>query len=154
MKESDLYPPVRDWLLARGYEIHVEIFDADIVAVKDGRLTVVELKLCLSTDLWMQCRTRATWADEVIAAVASTPRCTEAYQHSGFGVLIVQDGRVKQKHKPRPQPWHWHKARAYRMKKLAKREPAQPHEMAGVPSSRKLKEQRLARLPANTPPAR
>jgi hypothetical protein len=132
MKESDLYIPVRNWLIARGYEIHVEIFDADIVAVKDGELTAVELKACLSSDLYRQCCNRARWADYVIAAVASVPRQVGMYTHAGFGVLLVNGGKVHQKAKPRPQPWLWHKMHDYRVKKLTGRLPAQEHELAGL----------------------
>jgi hypothetical protein len=145
MKESDLYAPVRDWLTARGYTIHVEVFDADIVATKDGKLTAVELKPCLTNGLFCQCVTRAKWADEVIAAIASDPRGTGGMKQHGFGLLQVVNGKVRVRVHPKPQPWYWHKMRAYRMKKLANRAPAMPHEVAGLPSCPALKDQRRQR---------
>ena len=145
MKESALYPPVRDWLIKNGYVVHVEVFDCDIVAVKDGLLTVVELKTCLSMDLYNQCVARTRWADFVIAAVGSVPRSTSGFTHMGFGVLLVTGGKVRRKHQPRPQPWHWHKAHGYRLKKLTGRLPAEPHELAGIRSGAALRMQRELR---------
>jgi hypothetical protein len=145
MKESDLYPAVRDWLTHSGYEVHVEIFDCDIVAVKEGLLTVVELKTCLSQELYAQCVDRARWADFVIAAIASVPRSTSGFTYAGFGVMLVRNGAARLKHKPRPQPWHWHKARSYRLKKLTGRLPAQSHEVAGLTSGNALRAQRVQR---------
>jgi hypothetical protein len=146
MKESDLYPPVRDWLLARGYEIHVEIFDADIVFMEGGnQLTVVELKACLSNELYVQCCKRAKWADYVFAAVGSEPRNVNMFTHAGFGILVVKNGKVREKRCARPQPWLWHKMHDYRVKKLTGRSPAQEHELAGLKACRELREQRLLR---------
>lgn len=154
MRESDLYPPVRDWLIARGYEVHVEIFDCDIVAVKDGRLLVVELKLCLARELFTQMEDAARWADEVMGAVASAPRKLGGLSNKGFGLLQVTDGRVRQRVKPRPQPHWWFKKRAYRIKKLNGRDPAMPHELAGLPSCPALRLQREQRTkPTTEPPA-
>lgn len=146
VKESDLYVPVRDWLAARGWVIHVEIFDADIVAVRDGRMLAVELKPCLTQDLMNQLHHRAVWADEVIGAIASEPRGRlHALRYYGFGLLQVIDGKVRQRIKPRPQPWQWHRTRAYRLKKLNSRPPAADHEVAGLPGCSALREQRAWR---------
>jgi hypothetical protein len=145
MAESDLYPPVRDWLRKRGYEVHVEVFGADIIAIRDGAITVVELKLCLSAGLIKQMHAGARWADFVIGAIASKPRITSGVSYAGFGLLLVSGQKVHQHIKPRPQPWHWHKARTYRVKKLTGRTPAQEHELAGLPSSPALRAQRQMR---------
>jgi len=145
MKESDLYGPVRDWLTSQGYQIHVEIFDADVIGVKDGRIVVVELKACLSYGVFLQCHKRASWADEVWAAIGSTPKDTGDMKRAGFGLLIVKDGKVRKRFAAKPQPWHWHRSKAYRAKKLACRAPAQPHELAGLPSNQQLTRQRMMR---------
>lgn len=145
MKECDLYAPVRDWLISNGWEVHAEIFDADIVAIQDGKLMAVELKPYLTSGLWRQCCDRAGWADFVMAAIASKPITTSQFTDYGFGVLLVAGDKVRQKHKPRPQPWHWHRRRDYRMKKLASRAPAMPHETAGLPSCSQLRQQRMQR---------
>lgn len=145
MRESELYQPVRAWLVDRGYEIHVELFGHDIVAVKDGRAVVVELKSCLSGVLMDQLRGAATWADEVMAAIASRPNCTKGLRYFGFGLLRVRNGKCFQQCKPKPQPWHRIKRRKYKMGILASRSPAMPHEVAGLKSCPELKQQRIMR---------
>lgn len=142
MKESELYPYVRDWLLQRGYEVHVELFDADVAALKNGQLTVVELKICASQELLMQCSVRSGWADFVIACIASEPRSLSNFRHHGYGLLQLRNGRLYERCAARPQPWHWHRRRAYRLKKLQGRLPAQPHELAGLPACKALSQQR------------
>lgn len=142
MAESDLYIPVRDWLTARGYEVHVELFGADVIALKDGRVTVVELKSCLSWELIRQLTARAAWADYCYAAVPTDPRDTKVLRHSGFGLLQVVNGLVRQRIQAKPQPWAWHKMRAYRLKRLFGRVPALPTELAGLPASTALRRQR------------
>lgn len=146
MMECDLYPPVRDWLAARGYEIHVEMFGSDIVAVKDGQLTVVELKLGFTQILADQLTDRARWADFVMAATLDVPSYRPAWlKYNGFGYLVVYGGAVLQRIKPRQQPWAFVKRRAYRLKQLDGRPPAMEHETAGLPSCNELRLQRLAR---------
>ena len=145
MKESDLYQPVRAWLERQGWVIHVEMFDHDIVASRDGRWIVVELKKCMTWKLTQQCDRAARWADEVWCAIASDPKTVGDCRQNGFGVLIVRDGKVRKKLGARPQPWHWHKRRKYRVGILSRRAPAMPHELAGLPSSRILKDQRRRR---------
>lgn len=152
MAESDLYIPVRDWLRAQGWTVHVELFDCDVIATKPDttcpngvRIRVVELKPCLTGVLMCQLYTRAMWADEVMAAVASEARATTELRDNGFGLLQVRDGKVRQRISPKLQPWQWHKRRAYRLKKLAGRAPAQDHELAGLPSCPRLREQRELR---------
>jgi hypothetical protein len=106
MRESDLYPPVRDWLIARGYEVHVEIFGHDIVALKDGKALVVELKLGLTRVLTKQLESAANWADEVMGAVGveviigKSGECG-AYRYNGFGLLQVVGGKVRQRIRPK-----------------------------------------------------
>lgn len=160
MKESDLYPPVRDWLRARGYEVHVEMFGADVVAVKDGTLTVVELKIALTQKLLYQCNDRARWADFVLAAVPVNMLTTREAKGRiknargwGFGVLSVDVDRcsARQIAKARQQPWGFHKRRNYRLKMLDGRPPAMDHELAGLPSCNALRQQRLDRNPRPTP---
>jgi hypothetical protein len=153
MKESDLYPPVREWLQKRGYEIHVEVFGCDLVAVKERMLTAVELKLGLEQHLIEQLRYRSWWADFVIGVVPmskSVEKLRDAnfrrWRYEGYGLCVVENGRVRQLVKPKPQPWDWHRKHAYRVKMLAGRPPAQDHEIAGLPSCPQLREQRKLRV--------
>ena len=136
MRESDIFPPVRDWLKAQGYEVYVEKFDADVIGIKDFHIIVVELKPCLTMGLFNQLIVRASWANEVWGAVASEPRMhVSQMRHRGFGLLCLHNGKLRIKAKARPQPWGWHRRRAYRFKKLIEDfTPAGPDAMAGIPS--------------------
>lgn len=144
MKESDLYRPVRDWLIAQGYTIHVEVFDADIIAVKDELITAVELKPCLTWELKTQLMKRCEWADYVIGAIASTPAkgSLSFMRCQGFGLVHVTEQLVRLRITPKQQPHQWHKKRAYRVKRLTGCAPAMDHEVAGLPACEALKLQR------------
>ncbi|MBN2557436.1 MAG: hypothetical protein JXB33_01635 [Clostridia bacterium] len=69
MKETDLYPPVKEFLESQGYSIRSEVMDADIAAVKDGRLLIVELKTSINLKLLTQLVKRQRMTDSVYAAV-------------------------------------------------------------------------------------
>ena len=145
MKECDLYIPVREWLRKHGWVVHVEKFDADIVAIKDGRLLAVELKTYFTRKLISQCVARAAWADEVMAATPINPKTRSELKYCGIGYLQVIDGEAILQVKPRPQPWSWHKKHAYRVKVLNSRASAMDHEIAGLPACHALKAQRKQR---------
>lgn len=149
LRERDLYAPVRDWLASRGYTIHVEVFEADVVAVKDGLITAIELKTSQTDGLCVQVNRRCQWADYVYAAVPSNRiRATSQFKGHGIGLLAVDptSGSVRERLKPKPQPWWWRKRHDYRAKKLATRAPAMAHECAGLPCTPELKANRLKRL--------
>lgn len=70
MKESDLYPPVKAYLQAQGYDVKAEIGDCDLMAIRgDEAPVVVELKLTFSLALVMQGVARQTMFDDVYLAV-------------------------------------------------------------------------------------
>lgn len=159
MKESDLYIPVRDWLRGRGYTVHVEVFGCDVVAVQGDRLIAVELKLKSPLVVHRQAqRCGRFWADAAYAAMPYRPRKVGIFVDSGVGLLVVSDGAVSVEFEsktftvPEVDEWYrfWSKRHKYRIKKLSKREPAQDHELAGLPCCPQLREQRLKRLPAPT----
>ena len=59
MKETDLYPPLKRFLEAQGYEVKGEIGDCDVMAVRgDEDPLVVELKLVLNLDVVLQAAQR------------------------------------------------------------------------------------------------
>jgi len=72
--ETDLYPPVRDFLANQGYMVRSEVKDCDVSAWKDGRLVVVELKRHLSLELLSQAVKRQKLADLVYMAVPKPKR--------------------------------------------------------------------------------
>ena len=52
--ETDLYEPIRDYLVAQGYTVRGEVHDCDVTATKGEELIVVELKLRFNMELLYQ----------------------------------------------------------------------------------------------------
>lgn len=69
IKEADLYPPLKTWLEANGYQVHAEVNDCDVVAQKNDELVVVEMKRAINLDLVLQITKRQEIAASVYAAV-------------------------------------------------------------------------------------
>ncbi|HBZ45119.1 MAG TPA: hypothetical protein DEO85_13920 [Maritimibacter sp.] len=68
--ETDLYPPVKAWLEAMGYEVKSEIGPADVLAIRaDAEPLVVELKAGFSLTLLQQAVARQSVTDAVYVAV-------------------------------------------------------------------------------------
>ncbi|MEX3014335.1 DUF2161 family putative PD-(D/E)XK-type phosphodiesterase [Gymnodinialimonas hymeniacidonis] len=70
MKESDLYPPVKAFLEAQGYEVKGEIGPADVMGVRGEDIVVVELKTRFSLALFHQGIARLAVCDCVYVCVA------------------------------------------------------------------------------------
>ena len=70
MRETDLYPPVKAYLEAQGYQVKAEIGDCDLLARRgEEPPVVVELKLSFSLALVMQGVARQSLFDHVYLAV-------------------------------------------------------------------------------------
>lgn len=69
IKETDLYAPVKAWLEALGFEVKAEVGAADVVALREGAMTVVELKTGFSLTLLQQAVARQAMTDNVYVAV-------------------------------------------------------------------------------------
>ncbi|KAF0197606.1 MAG: hypothetical protein FD169_208 [Bacillota bacterium] len=69
MRETDLFPPVAEYLLQLGFTVRSEVRGCDITAVKDNELVIVELKTSFSIDLLIQATTRQRAADTVYVAI-------------------------------------------------------------------------------------
>lgn len=67
--ETDLWKPVRDFFVDKGYTVRSEVKDCDIVAIKDEELIIIELKKNLSVELLSQAVKRQKSADLVYIAV-------------------------------------------------------------------------------------
>ena len=112
--ETDLYPPVKTYLQAQGYEVKGEIGAADLVAIRGGDdPVIVELKTRMSLSLFHQCIARQSITDYVYMAVPRAP--TRAFAKSlkanislarrlGLGLLTVRlrDGYVEAHCDPGP----------------------------------------------------
>jgi len=70
LRETDLYPPVKQLLEGQGYEVKSEIGSADVVAMRDGDdPVIVELKTGFALTLYHQAINRQQITDAVYIAV-------------------------------------------------------------------------------------
>ncbi len=102
MREAELYPPVKAYLEAQGYEVKGEIGACDVVAVRGGEPpVVVELKTGLTLTLVMQGIERQRLTDDVYLAIPPiTGRAARARQKDalhlcrrlGLGLMTVRGG--------------------------------------------------------------
>jgi hypothetical protein len=85
--ETDLYPPIRDYLESNGYKVRSEVINCDITAVKDDELVVVELKLSANVQLLIQATERQRITDSVYVAVPA-PRNRRATHWRGIKRIL------------------------------------------------------------------
>lgn len=114
MPETDLYPPVKAFLEAQGYEVKGEIGPADVVALRGAEQPViVELKRGFSLALFQQCVERQSIAPHVYLAVpeargrrggAALRAGLALARRLGLGVLTIRlpDGTVTAHCDPAP----------------------------------------------------
>ncbi|WP_186670724.1 DUF2161 domain-containing phosphodiesterase [Sporosarcina sp. BP05] len=67
--EVDLYKPVKEYFTQQGYDVHGEVNECDVAAVKEQELVLIELKLSLSIDLLIQATKRQRLTNEVYVAI-------------------------------------------------------------------------------------
>jgi hypothetical protein len=72
--ESDLYPPVKQFLERQGFCVRAEVGQCDAVATRDGDLVVVELKSAFNLALVFQGIDRQTVTENVYLAVEAPRR--------------------------------------------------------------------------------
>jgi len=97
MRETDLYGPVRDFLEGQGYSVRGEVGPCDVLAVRDGMVLAVELKLLLNLRLILQAVDRLAVADGVYIAVPGGASLWKSDRHGvskllrmlGIGLLLV-----------------------------------------------------------------
>ena len=69
MTEKELFPPVRDLFVKRGYKVNAEVRDCDVTATKDDEFIIIELKKNLSVTLLAQGLKRLKTGADVYIAV-------------------------------------------------------------------------------------
>ena len=75
MREADLYPAIKAYLEAQGYEVKAEIGACDVMARRgDEPAVVVEMKVGFSLALVMQGVARQAMFDDVYLAVPLGPK--------------------------------------------------------------------------------
>jgi hypothetical protein len=101
MKEADLYPPLKAFLEAQGYEVKAEIGACDIMALRAGDPPlVVEMKLGFNLSLVLQGVARQVLFDTVYLAVQAPKKGWPARykdivalcRRLGLGLLVVTPG--------------------------------------------------------------
>ena len=112
-KETDLYLPVKTHLETMGYQVKAEVRDADVVAVREDELLIVELKTGFTLHLLQQAVARQSMTDQVYVAVPKWQGKAAwrmfkgnigLCKRLGLGVMSVdiEDGKVQVHHEPRP----------------------------------------------------
>ena len=71
--ETELYGPLKDFFEGYGYEVHGEVKNCDLIALKDDEIVALELKLKFSLKLVYQCLERKTLSP-CVYAVIETPK--------------------------------------------------------------------------------
>lgn len=108
IRETDLYPPVKQFFENQGYEVKSEVTACDVVACKpDAPTVVIELKVTFSLDLVLQGIERQKLADDVYLAVPrpETPAKRKNWrkrrralkglcQRLGLGLLVLDLDRA------------------------------------------------------------
>lgn len=111
MREADLYPVLKAFLQAQGYEVKAEVGACDLMACRgDEPPVIVEMKLGFSLGLVLQGVARQAAFDHVYLAVALGPRGWGARypdlralcRRLGLGLLAVRGGTVEPHLDPGP----------------------------------------------------
>jgi len=69
LKETDLYPPLHDYLVAQGYAVRSEVNGCDVTATKGEDLIVIEIKRSLNLTVLSQAAQRQRITDSVYVAI-------------------------------------------------------------------------------------
>jgi hypothetical protein len=108
MAETDLYPPIKRYLEAQGYEVKGEIGRCDVVAVRgDEPPVIVELKTAFNLKLLLQGMDRQAMTDAVYLAIPALSFKNRKDVHGlcrrmGLGLLTVHGKIVEAEIDPAP----------------------------------------------------
>jgi len=115
MLETALYPTVKRFLEAAGFQVKGKVCGCDIVAVQNGeprQLAIVEMKLGFNLDLLLQAVDRMRVADEIWLAVPATgrgrdrdPRVHRLCRLIGLGLMAVNAARDRVEILAEPRPY-------------------------------------------------
>ena len=85
MKESDLYPPLKQFLQTQGYEVKGEVGDCDVLAVRNLETPlIVELKLTLNLEVILQAVDRLAMTPKVYVGI---PRQAKMFERRRKHIL-------------------------------------------------------------------
>lgn len=92
MKETDLFKPIRSLLLAMGFDVQGEILAADVFAVKENQIVIVELKLNITLKLIYQALERKKVTPFVYIGVPKQILKLHQKKNSQFFVMLKKLG--------------------------------------------------------------
>lgn len=97
--ETELYLPLKEYLIAQGFSVRGEVHGCDLAALKDDELVLVELKKAINLELILQGNERKRLSDNVYLAVPQPKRANSRWQKIirlcralGLGLLVVSPG--------------------------------------------------------------
>jgi hypothetical protein len=115
MSEISLYPAVKRFLEAAGFDVKGEVGNCDAVAIRRDEpltLAIVEMKLGFNLELLLQAADRMRAADQVWLAVPATrrgrdrdPRVHRLCRLLGFGLMAVNAARDRVEVLAEPLPY-------------------------------------------------
>ena len=94
MTEKELFPPVRDLFVKRGYKVNAEVRDCDVTATKDDEFIIIELKKNLSVTLLAQGLKRLKTGADVYIAVPKPKKYSLKKFRSTFAVIKKLETRT------------------------------------------------------------
>ncbi|MCF7808828.1 MAG: hypothetical protein K9M49_02810 [Candidatus Marinimicrobia bacterium] len=97
LKESELYPPIKEFLEQQGYAVKAEIKQCDVVALRDELILIVELKLSINLTILLQAVDRLKYSDTIYIGVPSNipllkrnrKRIVKLMRLLGIGLIVV-----------------------------------------------------------------
>jgi hypothetical protein len=104
MKESDLYPPLKIFLEAQGYEVKGEVGACDIVAVRNKEEPIIiELKLTLNLDVILQAVDRLNMSSTTYIGIPKLKRAShkkrlrvlKLLRMIGVGLILIDPSRKR-----------------------------------------------------------
>lgn len=127
IKETDLFPPVKEWLESQEFTVYSEVMEksshsrADVVGIRGPLLVVVELKTTLSLDLIEQA---VNWIGKAHYIWVATPQtkspqrmAERILRHYGIGQVDVEYALVSYQ----PMKYGWVAREGYIRPKLHRR---------------------------------
>ncbi|MDY0074432.1 MAG: DUF2161 family putative PD-(D/E)XK-type phosphodiesterase [Acholeplasmataceae bacterium] len=92
MKETDLFIPVRNLLMEWGYDVQGEVLAADVFAVKEENIIIIELKLAISLKLIYQAIERQKVTPSVFIAIPKQVASSHRRKNDHFFTLLKRLG--------------------------------------------------------------
>ena len=99
--ETELFAPVRDFLVSHGYTVRSEVMSCDITASKDDELVIIELKRTPNIKLLIQATERQKYSKSVYVAIVEPGKKSKHYRGAlrllkklKLGLITVRFGKL------------------------------------------------------------